>query len=1197
MSKLTPHQELALTTSGHMALTANAGSGKTFVLARKYLEALTKNKFEISNVAAITFTEKAASELYLKISILIDEKIIECSNQTERKLLEKIRRQLVSANISTIHSFCISLLREYPVEVELDARFIPIDEILSEELIELSVEEMVRASFDDELVTDEIKYLIRIFSSKIKLQNQIIKLIQNRKNVFVVKNKIYSLAERQIAELFFKEYSKKFIDIWNKLKNSFIQNLSLINLAVQESDSKNSNAIEVSSKLQRLKTVTDINQILKLLSEIKSLSFTKENTIRKRGYLKNEDSILLQNEIVTTEDLMKNLAAFHLPDNHSEIELELARFGKTLIIFLDSALNIYENKKKNEGFIDYEDILLYTKKLLENDKIQKSISEKYKFILVDEFQDTNEIQYQIFLPILDYLKGGKLFIVGDEKQSIYKFRDAEIEIFNLTRSDIKKSVGEKNLLVLTDSFRMAPRICAFCNYVFRNLFDQPDETIGEVPATDLVCARVDDIVGHIEFLACIEDEANTNDTEAELTAKKILKLVSKGDYTFNDISILVRKRKYFAELENVFIKYEIPFAIVGGRGFYQRQSISDVINYLSFLADENNSTALVGLLRSPFFTISDSKLFEISLIKGKSFWRKLNLVKDDNEIINICSLLNKNISMSSSVSLPDLIYKIITDRNFISVLSARNDSEQEIANLNKLIGIARNFNEVGFRNLYDFLSFIQDSISNQADEPQAAIITNSNAVQMMTIHQSKGLEFPVVFLYKTDEAGISNSIKSGDVKVDKNFGLLTKVPINQNYFEDYLSAPIISMYNYYEEKKNNAELKRLLYVAVTRAKDELYITSTIKKDSSFKKDSLINLLAAGLKNNFSTAEIIISDKLELLKIQDGKFINRTEQIDVTIPITTKIEIENININKEQKYIDKAIVNINSLHSHEKGEIISASKVSIYSQCPLKYLLTYEYGFGKFNSDYLNFKSINKQVNQKNFLTDNIEVDIENDDERFEPIENEVKDYNSALYGRLFHKAMEKSINPEQINQFIIDEFGTAKNDERITEILIQRLEDDLKTFRTSKIFSQISKAKKYKNEFEIYTADNDYFLHGIIDKIIFDENKILIIDYKTDDIQQNEIRKHAEYYLMQLKFYLYIASKLFTKFEQFEGSLIFIKHPNEPVTITYDNQKMKQLKKEITDIVKSIRTKNSRKNLKHCKVCSFSGLTNNCIIN
>ena len=176
MSKLTPHQELALSTTGHMALTANAGSGKTFVLARKYLDALINDDLEISSVAAITFTEKAASELYLKISILIDERVKESNSFSEKKKLEKIRRQLVSANISTIHSFCISILREYPVEAELDARFIPIDENLSEELIELSVEEMIRASFENELVNEDLKYLIRIFSSKIKLQNQIVKL-------------------------------------------------------------------------------------------------------------------------------------------------------------------------------------------------------------------------------------------------------------------------------------------------------------------------------------------------------------------------------------------------------------------------------------------------------------------------------------------------------------------------------------------------------------------------------------------------------------------------------------------------------------------------------------------------------------------------------------------------------------------------------------------------------------------------------------------------------------------------------------------------------------------------------------------------------------------------------------------------------------------------------------------------------------
>ena len=192
MSKLTPHQTAALNTEGHLALTANAGSGKTFVLARKYLDALIKDNLEISSIAAITFTEKAASELYLKISILIDEKLAESNEISDRKRLEKIRRQLVSANISTIHSFCISILRDYPVEAQLDARFVPIDEKLSEELIELSVEEMIRASFDDDLINEDLKYLVRIFASKTKLQNQLVELIQNRKNVFTVKENIYS---------------------------------------------------------------------------------------------------------------------------------------------------------------------------------------------------------------------------------------------------------------------------------------------------------------------------------------------------------------------------------------------------------------------------------------------------------------------------------------------------------------------------------------------------------------------------------------------------------------------------------------------------------------------------------------------------------------------------------------------------------------------------------------------------------------------------------------------------------------------------------------------------------------------------------------------------------------------------------------------------------------------------------------------
>jgi len=892
---------------------------------------------------------------------------------------------------------------------------------------------------------------------------------------------------------------------------------------------------------------------------------------------------------------MKSIHTFQIPENHKEIELELAKFGKILLTYFEFALSIYESKKKNEGFIDYEDILLHTKFLLENSNVQKAISEKYKFIMVDEFQDTNEIQYQIFLPILDYLKGGRLFIVGDEKQSIYKFRDAEIEIFNLTRSDIRNSVGKNNLLVLPDSFRMTPVICAFCNYIFKHLFNKPDESFGEVPATDLVCARVDDKTGHVEFLISREDEESIKSSEVELVAKKISYLIKENKYSYKDICILVRKRKYFADLEKVFLKFEIPFTIVGGRGFYQRQTIADVFNYLSFLADENNSSALVGLLRSPFFNVSDSKLFEISLNKGRSFWRRLNLANDDAEIAKISKILSENISMCSSVSLPDLIHKIINDRNSLSIISSRNDCDQEVANLNKLISIARSFNAVGFRNLYDFLTFMKDSIASLADESQASITLNTDVVQMMTIHQSKGLEFPVVFLFKTDEAGISNSIKTGEVKVDKKYGMLTKVPVDQNYFEEYQSAPIALLHNYFEEKKNNAELKRLLYVALTRAKDELYITSTIKKDAALKKDSFINLLAMGLKNDFLGNEIIFSDQLEILRIENEKFVNNSRQINLTIPITANIKIESIKKEENIQNVDSAEINITSLNSQEKGEIISASKVSIYSQCPLKYLLTYEYGFGKFNSDFLHFKFDGKQKNQ-NYLSGAVKEE-DNDDNRFESFENEIKDYDSASYGRLFHKAMEKSFYPNQIEDFVNDEFGFELKEGRVSEKLLQRLQTDLRNFSRSRLFSIISSTENYKNEFEIYVADNDYYLHGIIDKIILKKNKILIYDYKTDDIEKKEIKKHSEYYLMQLKFYLYIASKLFVEFDSFEGSLVFVKHPDDIVTLNYDRSKLKELEKEITDIINSIRMKNSVKNIKHCRVCSFSGLTNKCIIN
>ncbi len=1193
MNDLTPHQLKALQTDGHLALTANAGSGKTFVLARKYLSVLLKDDVEVTNVAAITFTEKAASELYSKIASLVDDKIKSTSTTTEKIKLEKIRRQLVSANISTIHSFCIDILKQFPVEAQLDARFIPIDENLSDELIELSVDEMIKAALEDEKLSEDLKHFIRIFFSKTRFASEIIKLIKNRKNVLYVKERIYSEDAKQIKKYLNDQFEKYFLLIWDKFKADFISSLIEINKCVSENKSDNQSAIEVQTLSNKLKNQTDVKNIFSLVENIKSLVFTKSGTIKIKGYLPTSLKEGLEQEILKVEKIIDELKNFEYPVDHDLIEKDLAEFGLLLIKFFDKALSTYEFKKKSEGFVDFEDILLHTKILLQNEAVQKSLSEKYKFIMVDEFQDTNEIQYQIFLPILDYLKNGKLFIVGDEKQSIYKFRDAEIEIFNLTKDDIRKAEGSKSLLVLPDSFRMSPALCVFTNYVFKKLFDSPIELFGEVQNTDIVCARNDEIDGRIEFLISKSVKDHESISESDLVADKILQIVNNQKYSFKDICILVRKRKNFDELEKSFLKKNIPYEIIGGRGFYQRQTISDIFNYLSFLADENNNVALVGILRSPFFSISDAKIFEISLQKENSFWRKLKAYsKEKNELQRCIEILQENINLSNSIELPQLLKKLITDIDYLSIVSSRIDGTQEVANINKLINIARNFNSKGFRNLYDFINYLKESISGLEDEAQASFITEKDSVQLMTIHQAKGLEFPIVFIFKSSEYGMSGLLKSGQIHVNKQFGILSKLPFNGNYLDDYRSAPVINVYNYLEAKKNLAELKRLLYVAVTRAKDELFISASIEEGKSINKDSFLMLLTQALEINFDEALINLEDELEFLDKTDIGYLLRKKMMELKIPIISELVSEQITENVKPSSEHKFKFQMDKIMSGEKDEIISATKVSVFSQCPLKYFLTYEYGFGKLNSDLLQIHK-SKIDSLKKFSEQN-ETNLTEDVSE----EGETESYfNHADYGKLFHFLLEKEVPISELEHFLEKNLQNL-NKSKIGQIIDNEiLKNDLTKYYNSDTYKKIRAFKNYKNEFEIYINEDDYFLHGIIDKLIFNDKSLIIYDYKTDSVSEKEVKNQAEYYLMQLKFYLYIASKLFNEFDNFEGNLVFIKQPEKVVNVTFDKNSVKNLHKEIKSVIDLLRKKEMNKNLDHCPSCIFSGFTKKCIVN
>ncbi len=1201
MSELTPHQQAALNYQNHTSLTANAGSGKTFVLSRRYIEIILNENISLRNIAAITFTEKAASELFKKIAVLIDEKIKELDDGQNKRKLERYRRQLVSANISTIHSFCIDILREYPVEANIDANFTPIDEQSSNELIELSVEELIKQSFDS-VEEEKLKYLIRIFSSKNSFAKELIKLIKYRKKVISISDKIYSKDAKEIAAFFrntFHEYVNKILYLYF---DQLIAAIEVINNSVLSLKPENESALTAQKILGDIKNESKNKNPLLQLKQIKDLIFTKNLTVASRGYLNDRD---VREELIPqisfAEKYFKDFNKILEIEDNPEIEIELAKFGKTMIQFFEKGLEIYNGKKSESGYLDFEDILLLTQEVLKRESVRENLSQKFKYIMIDEYQDTNEIQYEIFLPILDYLKRGNLFVVGDEKQSIYMFRDADLEVFTKTRNEIESASGKEHLLSLPDSFRMAPSLCLFTNIIFENLFASPNLMFNEVNHANLICARNDTVKGHIEILIPEEDENGKNKiSDADFISRRILKLINDKaheDISWKDIAILCRKRKSFIELETSFIQHKIPFDIVGGKGFYQRQTIYDIYNYFSFLLDQENSTALVGILRSPFFSISDSEIFEVSIIEGKSFWQKfVEYSKLKNKHLNVVNTFNENIVLANSQDVTSLLRKILNESPYLSVIASRSNSAQELANIDKLIKITTNFSQQDFKTLYDYVFYLKDSIEQLEDESQASVTDESNSVKIMTLHQAKGLEFPAVFLFHCEEAAQHDFVKSKAISVDGKFGLLTKVPLNNNYFSDYLSAPIVSVHDFVSEKKNLAEIKRLFYVGITRAKNYLFLEACYSKEFNYKKDSFMGLLKEGLEIDFLSQDFRMNGNLNYLINENGIYSNKTENLEIKIPIVRQIEEFIIPTENKKLNISNFKLLTEILHDKPKGEIISATKISVYKQCPLKYQLTYELGFTSLLNGYRKWefnqeKERKFEFNKREDNETNILDDI--DDSKNVNMFAEIK-------GSIIHEVLQNELKESEIDSFVKGKIETNlkffDKSTGLKETLKDKIIEELNGYFKSTNFQYINGFKDFKNEYEIYVQENDYYLYGIIDKLVIEDDKIFIFDYKTDDILEEDIPLRAKSYFNQLKFYSYIVSRLLGTTDKFKLNLIFLKFPETKVFIELENTEVQKFGLEIFQMVKNIRNKNFNKNLEHCKRCLFALDKDQCII-
>ena len=536
----------------------------------------------------------------------------------------------------------------------------------------------------------------------------------------------------------------------------------------------------------------------------------------------------------------------------------------------------YENSKGNGSMLDMDDLLEKTHQLIAADAdIRHRLAQHYRFALVDEFQDTDPLQWEIIRSLASpdgQMAGDKLFIVGDPKQSIYSFRAADVTVFARVRDAIAAAnaaheresrpfcddgevldaspVQRRGSLVMGENFRTLTQPVAFVNALFPKFMQAvPDEPF-QVGYDPLVgCRPTSAGEGSVELLL-LPPNVNRDATEAarceaQLVARRLSHLLEGNDLQVadqdglrppepGDIALLLRRRRNLSAYEDALRACGIPFQVAGGRGFYQRQEIYDLANILRVLCNPGDGIALMGALRSPYFGLSDNALYALTAPQGGRLAEHLGdasqrqrlAPRDQEAAADAVAQLQRWEGLRDRVPLVELLHSILEDTGAWGFLCYGERGEQAVANVHKLLDLAREFRGP----LADFA--VRLDLLTTEEEQEGEAVLDADALHILTVHAAKGLEFPIVVV--PDLAARFNFQNSAPALIDAEKGIgLRALDPDQDYKRT--SSFIRSLINRNASRRQRAEEKRLLYVACTRARDHLLLGGTLT-DKHFAAD-------------------------------------------------------------------------------------------------------------------------------------------------------------------------------------------------------------------------------------------------------------------------------------------------------------------------------------------------------------------------
>jgi ATP-dependent helicase/nuclease subunit A len=539
-----------------------------------------------------------------------------------------------------------------------------------------------------------------------------------------------------------------------------------------------------------------------------------------------------------------------------DLEHDAAQVTLALCSLYRHALAEYTHRKEQQNALDFDDLEWRTCELLNSyPDVRARWQAEFQAVLVDEFQDTNHVQRGIIYALTGFANGQQghapeLFVVGDAKQSIYRFRGADVSVFRDVAEDIDKQGGQK--VSLDISFRTHPPLLEWINRVTQAiLYREP----ALAQPYEIQFERLEARRERPDFARCVElhiiegaenaDEART--TEARVLAERVKALVSgaEGQIVYDrdqgcwrtpgygDIAILCQASTVFGYYETALREAAIPYLTTAGRGYYGRKEVQDLLHLLRVLNDTADELALVGVLRSPLFALDDAAIFRLRFANRHSIWAALMQSGEPPEPADIPAptptplafareTLRNLHARRGHLSVVELLREALAITGYLATISGLPDGAQRRANVEKLLEAAR---QVGSTGLQAFSAYLEDLLRAEPREGEAPLEAEGS-VRLMTVHKSKGLEFPIVVL---PDLGRGTLAMRDMWLARRSYGLALRLRDSQGEIQQ----PIAYQLALREEKRmERAERERLLYVALTRARDYLLLSGPAANKSN-----------------------------------------------------------------------------------------------------------------------------------------------------------------------------------------------------------------------------------------------------------------------------------------------------------------------------------------------------------------------------